>query len=184
MRIISLFLIQRICVTVAHRTLTPFAGVRIPHPLPIKKTTPLVWSFLLAEDEIGFERAAPVRTLVQKLRAGEQFLARGRIHRLMNASGRDVGISLFFVVKEYIGWCGFSFCHRMGIRTISYSPSQPTKESPQRDRWGLCVFYIGFSVYPWCEWRSAPPGSSRPHRRRWPATYLPNPWQPAPAPEA
>ena len=25
---------QRICVTVAHRTLTPFAGVRIPHPLP------------------------------------------------------------------------------------------------------------------------------------------------------
>ena len=29
----------------------------------------------------GFERAAPVRTLVQKLRAGEQFLARGRVHR-------------------------------------------------------------------------------------------------------
>ena len=26
---------QRISVTVAHRTLTPFAGVRIPHPLPI-----------------------------------------------------------------------------------------------------------------------------------------------------
>ena len=26
--------IQRISVTVAHRTLTPFAGVRIPHPLP------------------------------------------------------------------------------------------------------------------------------------------------------
>ena len=25
---------QRISVTVAHRTLTPFAGVRIPHPLP------------------------------------------------------------------------------------------------------------------------------------------------------
>ena len=30
---------QRICVTVAHRTLTPFAGVRIPHPLPIIKAT-------------------------------------------------------------------------------------------------------------------------------------------------
>ena len=27
---------KRICVTVAHRTLTPFAGVRIPHPLPEK----------------------------------------------------------------------------------------------------------------------------------------------------
>ena len=27
---------QGICVTVAHRTLTPFAGVRIPHPLPEK----------------------------------------------------------------------------------------------------------------------------------------------------
>ena len=25
---------KRISVTVAHRTLTPFAGVRIPHPLP------------------------------------------------------------------------------------------------------------------------------------------------------
>ena len=25
---------EGICVTVAHRTLTPFAGVRIPHPLP------------------------------------------------------------------------------------------------------------------------------------------------------
>ena len=35
----------------------------------------------------GLERAAPVRTLVQKLRAGEQFLARGRIHGLVNAPG-------------------------------------------------------------------------------------------------
>ena len=34
--------IQRICVTVAHRTLTPFAGVRIPHPLP-KDTQPHPW---------------------------------------------------------------------------------------------------------------------------------------------
>jgi len=41
--------------------------------------------FILAEDEKGFERAAPVRTLVQKLRAGEQFLARGRIHARVNA---------------------------------------------------------------------------------------------------
>jgi hypothetical protein len=34
-------------------------------------------AFLFAE---GLERAAPVGTLVQKLRAGEQFLARGRVH--------------------------------------------------------------------------------------------------------
>ena len=31
--------IQGICVTVAHRTLTPFAGVRIPHPLPFEQET-------------------------------------------------------------------------------------------------------------------------------------------------
>ena len=31
---ISVLDTQRISVTVAHRTLTPFAGVRIPHPLP------------------------------------------------------------------------------------------------------------------------------------------------------
>ena len=43
--------------------------------------------FCLAGEDIGFERAAPVGTLVQKLRAGEQFLARGRIHGLANAPG-------------------------------------------------------------------------------------------------
>ena len=49
----------------------------------------------MAEDEDGFERAAPVRTLVQKLRAGEQFLARGRIHGSLGASGRDVNSDPF-----------------------------------------------------------------------------------------
>jgi hypothetical protein len=42
-----------------------------------KRLVFLVWYGYL---EDGFERAAPVDTLVQKLRAGEQFLARGRIH--------------------------------------------------------------------------------------------------------
>ena len=61
--------------------------IRIPHPLP-KDTRCLCSGFFFwAEDEIGFERAAPVCTLVQKLRAGEQFLARGRIHDLVNAPG-------------------------------------------------------------------------------------------------
>ena len=40
---------------------------------------PFGWRFLLAEDEKGFERAAPVRKLVQKV-SGGHFLARGRIH--------------------------------------------------------------------------------------------------------
>ena len=40
---------KRICVTVAHRTLTPFAGVRIPHPLP-KKQIPIRVSAFLLED--------------------------------------------------------------------------------------------------------------------------------------
>ena len=33
----------------------------------------------------GLERAAPVCRLVQKLRAGEQFLARGRVHEYESA---------------------------------------------------------------------------------------------------
>ena len=38
----------------------------------------------------GLERAASVRRLVQKLRAGEQFLARGRVLWFLDASGTDV----------------------------------------------------------------------------------------------
>ena len=46
-----------------------------------------MWSvFLLAEDENGFERAAPVRTLVQKHAGESMFLARGRIHEKADAS--------------------------------------------------------------------------------------------------
>ena len=37
-------------------------------------------SFISPSGRKGLERAAPVRRLVQKLRAGEQFLARGRVH--------------------------------------------------------------------------------------------------------
>ena len=40
---------QRISVTVAHRTLTPFAGVRIPHPLPEKDHTSRCGLFLHSE---------------------------------------------------------------------------------------------------------------------------------------
>ena len=41
----------------------------------------------------GIERAAPVHTLVQKVRAGEQFLARGRVHRRKT---HPVGVLAFF----------------------------------------------------------------------------------------
>ncbi|MBE6948086.1 MAG: hypothetical protein E7454_07570, partial [Ruminococcaceae bacterium] len=47
------------------------------HALPKKSNTIRCWTFLIWH---GLERAAPVRTLVQKLRAGEQFLARGKVH--------------------------------------------------------------------------------------------------------
>ena len=51
----------------------------------------------MAEDE-GFERAAPVRTLVQKV-SGGHFLARGRIHGLRSAPGTGVGLSPFLLRK-------------------------------------------------------------------------------------
>ena len=55
---------QRICVTVAHRTLTPFAGVRIPHPLPTKKTTQRVVFFVGRDwDSNPFPSGCPVDTL-------------------------------------------------------------------------------------------------------------------------
>ena len=40
--------------------------------------------------KLGLERAAPVRTLMQKLRAGEQFLARGKVHGSLAAVGTTV----------------------------------------------------------------------------------------------
>ena len=40
-------------------------------------------------DGHGLERAAPVRRLVQKLRAGEQFLARGRVLCIEDTSLAD-----------------------------------------------------------------------------------------------
>ena len=46
---------------------------------------------------MGLERAAPVRTLVQKLRTVEQFLARGRVHRRKTHPVKDVGFLLFGV---------------------------------------------------------------------------------------
>ena len=38
----------------------------------------------------GIERAAPVDTLAQKLRAGEQILGRGRFHEIADAAGMAV----------------------------------------------------------------------------------------------
>ena len=56
----------------------------------------------MAEDENGFERAAPVRTLVQKV-SGGHFLARGRIHDLSDASGTGADGRAFGVVEESEG---------------------------------------------------------------------------------
>jgi len=50
-------------------------------PLPEKAECESTRLFLAGA--LGLERAAPVRTLVQKLRAGEQFLARGKVHGQM-----------------------------------------------------------------------------------------------------
>ena len=65
--------------------------------------------FFLAEDEDGFERAAPVRRLVQK-HAGGMFLARGRIHRSSTAVRRTVGdgLSVFLQTK----------CNRVACRRL------------------------------------------------------------------
>ena len=47
-----------------------------------------------------FERAAPVRTLVQK-QSGGLFLARGRIHGLADAPGTGVDASPLFVAAGF-----------------------------------------------------------------------------------
>ena len=48
------------------------------------------WGAVIIFRRAGIERAAPVRTLVQKLRAGEQFLVRGRFHEIADAAGMAV----------------------------------------------------------------------------------------------
>ena len=54
------------------------------------------WSFFY--HRMGFERAAPVLALVQKV-SGGHFLARGRIHEFSDTSGTDAGESSFGLQK-------------------------------------------------------------------------------------
>ena len=49
-----------------------------------------ILSFISPSGREGLERAAPVVSPAQKLRAGEQFLARGRVLHIPDASGTDV----------------------------------------------------------------------------------------------
>ena len=60
-----------------------------------------IWSFCIFGRK-GLERAAPVRTLVQKLRAGEQFLARGRVQISKTASRRGVGLLISVCIENAI----------------------------------------------------------------------------------
>ena len=66
-----------ICVTVAHRTLTPFAGVRIPHPLPEKNgnrdTITVLFSYIRLRRVI---LAAPVIFASQVILGFAQFWRR------------------------------------------------------------------------------------------------------------
>ena len=71
--IIPVLATQRISVTVAHRTLTPFAGVRIPHPLP-KNTQPHPWLGVFWQ-RIGFEEDG--RAKRGKKHAGGMFFSPG-----------------------------------------------------------------------------------------------------------
>lgn len=60
---------------------------------------PYGWSFPFLSCLAGLERAAPVRTLVQKV-SGGHFLARGRIHDLSDASGTDVYGRSFWLYRD------------------------------------------------------------------------------------
>jgi len=63
----------------------PIYGILLNlHIIPKKEEARCASSFLVRRKD-GLERAAPVRALVQKLRAGEQFLARGRVHGYRSA---------------------------------------------------------------------------------------------------
>ena len=66
-----------------------FGSDLVSFAVPKKRRGNSLSSFLVHRKD-GLERAAPVRTLVQK-HAGGMFLARGRVHDLSNASGTDVG---------------------------------------------------------------------------------------------
>ena len=62
-------------------------SLQVPPRAPKKKSRSKDLLFLFYE--AGLERAAPVRRLVQKLRAGEQFLARGKVFLFRSAIRKD-----------------------------------------------------------------------------------------------
>ena len=64
-----------------HRIVVPSVVGSSPITHPIKNESSIRYSLFLFGYlwVMGLERPAPVRRLVQKLRAGEQFLGRGRV---------------------------------------------------------------------------------------------------------
>ena len=83
----------------------------------IKERIPIRVSSLLfrASCGKGLERAAPVRTLVQKV-SGGHFLARGRVHWRKTASHWDVGFLQYLSTK----------CNSSPFRCMSLNEQPPT----------------------------------------------------------
>ena len=83
-------------------------------------------AFFVVRRKDGLERTAPVRTLVQKLRAGEQFLVRGRVHGLRSAIRRIVNRDPFcFAQIPFTGICIF-YLRRMGLEPFNCkAPVEP-----------------------------------------------------------
>ena len=74
----------------------------------------------------GLERATPVHRLVQKLRAGEQFLARGRVHGWLTAGRRPVGSHPF----------------RSATPGDCHGPYGPRNDIKREDLWALSFYFI------------------------------------------
>ena len=87
--------------------------------------------FLLGK---GLERAAPVCTLVQKLRAGEQFLARGRVHRRKTHPVKDVGFLLFSFGKYCKRIPSAYICRRQINYMILLFRRLPRRCAPRNDK--------------------------------------------------
>ena len=90
-------------------------GVDSPFPLYQIETAPR-WGAVLIFRRSGIERAAPVRTLVQNLRAGEQILGRGRFHEIADAANLAVDAVSYRPLQT-----GLIFFHGEGINQLDKS---------------------------------------------------------------
>ena len=106
---------KRISVTVAHRTLTPFAGVRIPHPLPEKANRFCDWLFCCPEEFPSKRCPMRPRRLPEKAGRPVYQICKAKTQTNRPCTSRNPGstgpILSFFGKIQFSLYTSESLCH-------------------------------------------------------------------------